>query len=168
MLSLLGAFFLTKAFSDDCEGGFAIFISVCIGWYAYDELTNYLIKNYTQYLPEMFVGFLMLLYSIYKFSFMVGQSYITRWGVHLILVCINTVLCVALSIVFFNYIGGTPFAYLIKWLNLGNWQVGTFLKIIEWIMNFTFSVLDLITNVGFFYLLHKFIETCLQSKMNCK
>lgn len=158
-MNLLGAFYIGREIGrGDRDGhgdGGSFGASLFIGIFAYITVEKYAIESYSSYLLELMVAFFLTAILIHRFSYLVYQSEVTRWGVYMLLKGFNILLCILLSFVFFHHVGGTPFSYLIYKWNLLGWETNTYVEAFGEIVWAIMKLFDLATRAGGFLVFSK-------------
>lgn len=143
--------------NSDSSFSLPIIFQILIGAAIYKALEEYLIANYSDNLLEMFLGVIFLTILIFRYSYSIYNCEISRWGIYFLLIIINYPLGIALSIVFFNYIGFTPFSLLIDSWNLLGWDTYTLVECIGEILWAILKILHYACTIGCVLLIQKFV-----------
>lgn len=143
--------------NSDYKLGLPFTFQVIIGAAIYKALEKYLVTNYSDNLLEMFIGVILLTILIFRYSYSMYNCGFSRWGIYFLLYVINCPLCIALSIVFFNHIGFTPFSLLIDSWNLLGWDTYNLIECIGEILWAILKILHYICTIGTVVLIQKFV-----------
>ena len=143
--------------NSDYKLGLPFTFQLLIGVAIYKALEKYLIANFTDNLLEMFIGVILLTILIIRYTYSIDCCNVSRWGIYFILFIIDYPLCIALSIVFFNYIGFTPFSLLIDSWNLLGWDTYSLVECIGEILWAILKLLHYVCTIGCVLLIQKFM-----------